>query len=64
MNCQMFSTGLSSGDFGGMGRIVMLVGMDQKSCGQMPSSLIDEEDGVGSWCRSSSAYSAEKAYSL
>ena len=27
MNCQMFSTGLSSGDFGGMGRIVMLVGM-------------------------------------
>jgi hypothetical protein len=23
MNCQMFSTGLSSGDFGGMGRIVM-----------------------------------------
>ena len=27
MNCQMFSTGLSSGDFGGMGRIVMLAGM-------------------------------------
>jgi hypothetical protein len=27
MNCQTFSTGLSSGDFGGRGRMVMLAGM-------------------------------------
>src|SRR6202011_4732007 len=27
MNCQMFSTGLSSGDFGGDGKSVMLSGM-------------------------------------
>jgi hypothetical protein len=26
MNCQTFSTGLSSGDFGGRGRMVMLAG--------------------------------------
>ena len=26
MNCQMFSTGLSSGDFGGNGKSVMLSG--------------------------------------
>jgi hypothetical protein len=26
MNCQMFSTGLSSGDFGGIAMIVMLGG--------------------------------------
>ena len=44
MYCQMFSTGLSSGDFGGRARMVMLAGMSQ-----MPSGLIDEEDGVGSW---------------
>src|ERR1700724_3325764 len=28
MNCQMFSTGLSSGDFGGNGKSVMLSGME------------------------------------
>ena len=49
MNCQMFSTGLSSGDFGGMSDNRDVGGNDQ-SCGQMPSSLIDEQDGVGSWC--------------
>ena len=27
MYCQMFSTGLSSGDFGGRARMVMLAGM-------------------------------------
>ena len=57
MNCQMFSTGLSSGDFGGMGRNRDVGGNDQ-SCGQMPSSLIDEEDGVGSWCDQIRAISA------
>jgi hypothetical protein len=44
MYCQMLSTVLSSGDFGGRARMVMLAGMSQ-----MPSGLIDEEDGVGSW---------------
>jgi hypothetical protein len=28
MNCQMLSTGLSSGDFGGNGKSVMLSGME------------------------------------
>ena len=28
MNCQMFSTGLSSGDFGGNGKSVMLSGVE------------------------------------
>jgi hypothetical protein len=36
--CQIFSTGLSSGHFGGSGIMVMLAG------------LIDEKDGVGVWC--------------
>jgi hypothetical protein len=45
MYCRMFSTGLSSGDFGGRARIVMLAGMSNLV--QMPSGLIDEEGGVG-----------------
>ena len=46
MNCQMFSTGLSSGDFGGRGKMVMLGGM-RNLRRHVPACLIDEEDGVG-----------------
>ena len=48
MNCQTFSTGLSSGDFGGIGIMVMLGGTTNLR--KVPSSLIDEEDGVGARC--------------
>ena len=30
INCQMFSTGLSSGDLGGSGRMVMLCGTTRR----------------------------------
>ena len=46
--CQIFSTGLSSGHFGGNGIMVMLAGMNNPA--EMPSGLIQEKDGVGSWC--------------
>src|SRR5262249_6093071 len=44
MNCQTFSTGLSSGHFGGSRMMVILAG----TSGQVPAGLIDQEDGVGS----------------
>jgi len=45
MNCQTFSTGLSSGDFGGK-RINGDVGRDSKPHRHMPAGLNDEEHGV------------------
>jgi hypothetical protein len=45
MNCQMFSTGLSAGDFGGSGKSVIVVG-DGKPLRDMPSRLIKNKDGV------------------
>src|SRR5229473_7373442 len=45
MNCQMFSTGLSSGDFGGSGIRVMLAGMSSLSERRQPA-----------WSRSSTAW--------
>src|SRR6478672_7593659 len=44
-NCQTFSTGLSSGHFGGSGMMVMFAGT--KTGRQVPAGLIDQEDGVG-----------------
>jgi hypothetical protein len=46
MNCQMFSTGLSSGDFAGRGSRVMFVGTVSLAEGCQPG-LIEEDDGVG-----------------
>ena len=46
MNCQMFSTGFNSGDFGGNGRSVMLPGTG--SFFEMPPGLIEDEYGVRS----------------
>ncbi len=44
MNCQMFSTGLSSGARGGSGRKVIL---DFEGQGGVPSGLIEHDDGMG-----------------
>src|ERR1700730_8957230 len=43
MNCQMFSTGLSSGDFGGNGKSVMLSGMGGffEACGGIEMKAFD-----------------------
>ena len=46
MNCQMFSTGLSSGDFGGSGIRVMLSGMVEL-LREVPAGLIEQQHGVG-----------------
>ena len=45
MNCQMFSTGLSSGDFDGKGIMVMLSGVFSSLAGCQPG-LIDHEEGM------------------
>jgi hypothetical protein len=45
MNCQMFSTGLSSGDLGGSGIRVMLSGMSSLSERCQP---VEQQHGVGS----------------
>ena len=45
-NCQTFSTGLSSGHFGGSGMMVMFAGTTRR-VRQVPAGLIDQEDGVG-----------------
>ena len=46
MNCQTFSTGLSSGHFAGSGGRVMLVG-DDEPCRYMPSGVIEQQHGMG-----------------
>ena len=45
MNCQMFSCGLSSGERGGSGRSVMLLGA-LRSLAPVPSSLIEDQNSV------------------
>ena len=50
MNSQTFSTGLSSGHFGG--RHDGDVGRHDKAGRQVPASLIDQEDSMGSRCDS------------
>jgi hypothetical protein len=45
MNSQRFSTGYSSGDFGGSGRMVMFSSTTRLF--DMPAYLIHDEDGVG-----------------
>ena len=47
MNCQTFSTGLSSGHFGGKQNDGD-VGRHEEARGQVPAGLVDQEDGVGS----------------
>jgi hypothetical protein len=49
MKSQRFSTGLSSGDFGGSGRIVMFRGHDQV-IEHVPPRLIHDEDGMSIVC--------------
>ena len=46
MNCQMFSTGFSSGDRGGSDRSVIFGGITSLTRG-MPPGLIKDENGVG-----------------
>jgi hypothetical protein len=43
--CQTFSTGLSSGHFGGNGTMLMFGGNNQLMR-QVPSRLVDEKHGV------------------
>jgi hypothetical protein len=45
MNCQMFSTGLGSGDFGGSGIKVVLSGMSSR---KVPAGLIEQQNSMGS----------------
>ncbi len=47
MNCQIFSTGLSSGDFGGK-RHQGDVGGNVELVGEVPAGLIEQENGMGS----------------
>src|SRR5438093_13044279 len=47
MNCQTFSTGLSSGHFGGSTMMVILAGT-RRRVDKVPAGLVDQEDGVGS----------------
>src|SRR5881275_2712551 len=47
MNCQMFSTGLSSGDFGGSGIKVILLGTVELG-GKVPAGLIEQQNSMGS----------------
>ena len=46
MNFQVFSTGLSSGDFDGKGIMVMLSGVFSSLAGCHPAGLIDHEEGM------------------
>ena len=48
MNCQRFSTGLSSGHLGGSGIRVMLARNDQFGR-SVPSGLIEQQHGVRAW---------------
>ena len=45
MNCQTFSTGLSSGHFAGSGSSVMLAGMTSPA--DVPAGLIEYQHGMG-----------------
>ena len=45
MNCQTFSTGLSSGHFAGSGSRVMLAG-DDETRREMPAGLIEQQHGM------------------
>jgi hypothetical protein len=45
MNCQTFSTGLSSGDFGDRAMMVTL-GRNDEARRHVPAGLIDQEHGV------------------
>src|SRR5947208_15401632 len=47
MNCQMFSTGLSSGDFGGSGIKVILLGTVELGR-KVPAGLIEQQNTMGS----------------
>jgi len=47
MYCQMFSTGLSSGHFGGSGTMVMFGGTISRV--QMPSCLVHEKHSMSTW---------------
>ena len=46
MNCQVFSTGLSSGDFGGSG-IKVIVG-DVELGRKVPAGVIEQQNSMGS----------------
>ena len=46
MNCQMFSTGLSSGHLAGSGDDADIFGCDERLC-HMPPCPIHEYDGMG-----------------
>ena len=48
MNCQTFSTGLSSGHFGGSGT-KRDVGRDDEPARQVPSGLVEQERRRASW---------------
>ncbi len=47
MNCQTFSTGFSSGHLGGSATRVMFGA--RPAAREVPSGLLDEEHGMGSW---------------
>src|SRR4051794_11888464 len=47
MNCQMFSTGFSSGHLDGSATRVMFGGTTRR-CEEVPSGLVEEKHGVGS----------------
>jgi hypothetical protein len=49
MNCQTFSTGLSSGHLGGRGTMVMFCGMTSRCDRCHP---VDEKHGMSPWCDS------------
>ena len=48
MNCQIFSSGFSSGHLGGSGTSVMF-GENHKTPGQMPAGLIEQKNGMPTW---------------